>query len=868
MKSINQLNIPNRLYGREQDLLTLLESFDRIGQGQGEILLVPGYSGVGKTVLVKELQKPVREKNGFFVSGKFDQYKQNIPYFAFRQALAELCRELKSGDSQQRNRYKTEILQAVGSLGQLLVDMAPEFESLLGVQPSLGDISPQEARYRFAGVFQNFLKVICLPEHPLVLFIDDWQWADAASFELLKLIQVGVTLRYIVIIVSYRGNEVTASHPMTTTVDELQRQSVPLKTLELNNITESDVQRLVIDNLKPAPENIKELGTFIYNKTKGNPFFVRSFLNFLNEFNLIRFDNKLGRWQWIKDEINQAELPNDVADLFVMKLKGLDKDARNLFSLASCLGNRFDLVSLSIISGLSTEECQALFASDEAKTMLLPINEDGNQNQKDNFPVSVHFMFLHDRVQQAAFSLIEKNELPVILLKIGRLLLKNLPPESLAERFFEVVNDLNEGLSLIQDNTERVQIIELNLSAAQKAYAATAYGSALMYCRAAHQILDLPEFEEYFWLNHHDLAIQLFKEIAECEFLEGEVSIAEKSIQQSLTHARTPIEKANILNILIVHYTLASRYSEAISWGRQALAELGISLPNEGFDEARDQEIKLVRKELGNRLISSLVDLPVMSNSEMLMACKILITIGPPCYRSHQRLWSVIVPKVVNLTLRYGNIPQVGYSHTAFGGLLGWVDSDYATAKEFGKLATQLMTETFHSPSEQSVFYLMIGSSIRHWFKHLRFGTQDYKDAYEIGVQSGNMQYAAYAFGHNMYSSFYQGVPFDSLIAETEQSLEFSRTRLNQWAIDLLEGGLNIFGFLSGVSKKDKGNNTWSEEKYLKNLNDHHNIQVECKYKVMRTSSLLMLGQFDRALISSEEAEPLIYTVGTQGLLP
>ncbi|MBE0676647.1 MAG: hypothetical protein IH591_18475, partial [Bacteroidales bacterium] len=457
---------------------------------------------------------------------------------------------------------------------------------------------------------------------------------------------------------------------------------------------------------------------------------------------------------------------------------------------------------------------------------------------------------------------------PEILLKIGRLLLKSLPPEILAERFFEVVNDLNAGLSLVDDKNESVQIIELNLTAAQKAYSATAYNSALLYCRVASQILDLPGFKEYFWLNHHVLAIQLFKLIAECEFLEGEVSVAENSIQQALTHARTPIEKANILNILIVQYTLTSRYSEAISWGRQALAELGISLPDEGFEEARDQEIKLVRQELGNRSIATLIDLPVMSNPEMLMASKILITIGPPCYRSHQRLWSVIVPKVVNLTLLYGNIPQVGYSHTAFGGLLGWVDSDYASAKEFGELATRLMTETFHSPSEQSVFYLMIGSSIRHWFKHLRFGTQDYKDAYEIGVQSGNMQYAAYAFGHNMYSRFYQGVPLDSLIAETEQSLEFSRIRLNQWAIDLLEGGLNVFGFLSGRSEKVNGKDTWSEKKYLKNLNDHHNIQVECIYKVMRTFSFLMLGQLDQALISSEEAEPLLYTVGTQGLLP
>ncbi len=294
--------------------------------------------------------------------------------------------------------------------------------------------------------------------------------------------------------------------------------------------------------------------------------------------------------------------------------------------------------------------------------------------------------------------------------------------------------------------------------------------------------------------------MRLFKERAECEFLEGNHAEAETCIQQAVDHAGTAVEKAAALNILIVQYTLLARYPEAIATGHQALDALGIHLPDAGYDEARDKEIAKVRQELGQRSISSLNELPVMSHPEMLLASRILITMGPPCYRSHQRLWSVIVPMVVNLTLRYGNIPQVGYSHTAFGGLLGWVDNDYATAREFGELATRLMTGTFRSPSDQSVFYLMIGSSIRHWFKHLRYGSQDYTDAYEIGLRAGNLQYAAYAFGHNMYCRFYQGVPLAALIRESQYSLEFSRTRRNQWAIDLLEGGLSIFSTLSGES--------------------------------------------------------------------
>lgn len=865
---MNQFTIPTRLYGRALEIRKLLESFEHISRGHGQVLLVPGTSGVGKTALVHELSMPVRNKNGFFIKGKFEQYQQNIPYFAFRQALAELHRELKSGNAQEYSRYKAEILESIGNLGQVLIDLLPEFESLIGAQPPLADISPQEARHRFADVFRNFLKVICRPEHPLVLFIDDWQWADAASCELLRQLQVGKTLRYLLVIVSYRDNEVDYGHPLMSAVNDLKSNAVSVELLQVKNITAFDVQEIVADTLKPAIEKKEKLALVIHDKTLGNPFFVLSFLSFLYEFNLIWFDDEEKRWKWHMDKTEGVNLPANAVELFILKFRQFDTDSQNLFSLAACIGNRFDLATLSIISGHSPEECLTLLFSNQAKSLLLPFDsENGNQLMED-LRVSMTFTFLHDSVQQAAYSLIEPSELPYILLKIGRLLIASLHPDQLNERLFEVMNTLNAGSHLIQETTEQVKMVELNITAARKAYAATAYRSALQFYRAANWYLKKPGFAEQLWLNRHEMILSLFKERAECEFLEGNRNEAENCIQEAVAHCGTAVEKAQVLNILIVHYTLMARYPEAIASGRQALDALGINLPGENFEESRNQEIALVRQELGSRPVSTLVELPVMTNPEMLMASKILITMGPPCYRSHQLLWSVIVPKVVNLTLRYGNIPQVGYSHTAFGGLLGWVSNDYAMAREFGELATQLMTNTFRSPSDQSVFYLMTGSSIRHWFKHLRFSTQDYTDAYEIGLRSGNLQYAAYAFGHNMYCRFYQGIPLESLIQETQHSLEFSQTRLNQWAIDLLEGGLNIFSQLSTESSELNGNELWSEKVFLKRVGDHQNIQVTCIYKVLKTFSLILSENFNEALVLSNETEPIIYTVGSQGLLP
>ncbi|WNV04851.1 AAA family ATPase [Candidatus Methylospira mobilis] len=848
---------PHRLYGREQAAASLMESFDRISVGQGEIVLVPGYSGVGKSALVQEIRRPVRNRNGFFLQGKFNQYQQNIPYFALRQALAGLARELQSEDEPLRQQWKSTLQQAVGFLGRLLVDLVPEFDSLLGPQPVVTEISPLEARHRFAGVLRNFFAAVCRPEHPVVLFIDDWQWADTASFELLKQLQIGTTLRYLLMIAPYRDNEVDRAHPLVVTVEELRRQNIPVSVIEIGNLRVKEVTAWVKDLLQPAVENPEALAKFIHSRTGGNPFFTQASLAFLHDFGLILFDQRSDCWRWTMETAGVAGLPEDVVELFRLRLLRLDQGSRDLLARAACLGSHFDLGSLAVISGRSPDECRSLLLA--TQEMVVP-------TAGDDAPPG--FMFVHDRVQQAAYGLIPSEDLPSVRLEIGRLLLARLGPEQLAERLFEVAEHLNIGQLLIEDTAEQVQAVELNVAAACKARAATAYRAALQFHRAAGHFLAIPSFAEHLWSTRHELALSLLQEWAESEFLEGDRTAAEQCVEQAAAHARTPIEKAGVLNILIVQNTLLARYPEAIAAGQLALAALGIILPEKGYETACETEIDLVRRSLMGRSVASLADLPVMNHPEMRMAAKILITMGPPCYRSHQRLWGVIVPKVVNLTLRYGNIEQVGYSHPAFAGLLCWVANDLALAREFGELATRLMTHTFHSPSDRSVYALMFGSSVRHWFHPLKRGSEDYAEACEIGLQSGNLQYTAYAFGHNMYCRFYQGVALDDLIEESQRSLAFTRTRFNQWAIDLLEGGLRIFSSLSDAEENTSGCESLSEVDYLGAVEAHRNIQVTCIYKILKTFSLLLLGRYDAALEMSGQAEAILYTVGMQGLLP
>ncbi len=862
---MDQPMLQTRLYGREREKAQLLEVFKRISGGTGQIFLVPGQSGVGKTALIEELRKPVGLKNGFFISGKFEQYQQNIPYFAFRQAIAEFCKSIQSKNDSEYHYLKTEILKAVGNLGQVLIDFVPDFEEFLGPQPPLGEINPQEARYRFTNVFQKFLGVLCRPEHPVVLFIDDWQWSDAASMELLRKLEIGSSLRYLIIIAAYRDDEMQHGSQFFSAINELKGRHVLVEKEYVSNLSYTNINEILQDTFPPKIKEAGKLATLIHQKTKGNPFFILSYLDFFREHQLIRFDDDANQWEWNSKD-NQETLPSDVVELFALKMERLSQSQKDLFFLAACLGNRFNLQALSIISGLSIKDCQSQILTKTGKTMLLDWEKQKmNKSEKET---AFTMRFLHDKVQQAAFTLANPEETPAIRLKIGRLFLSRLNPEQINEQLFEIIDAINSGAHLVHAPDEKLKIIELNLQASEKAYTATAYLSALEFCRATDTFLSEPSYTDELWRNQHQLMMALHKQRAICEFIEGDRDYGVKTIQIAVSKARSAIEKAKVLNLLIAHYTLMARYGEAIEAAYQALSALGIDLPRNNFKEASSHEIAGIRKTLENKTVESLAQMPDMKEPSMLMATGILITMGPPCYRSHQHLWSVLVPKVVNITLKYGNIPQIGYSHTAYGGLLGWVDDDFTTARRFGDLATTLMKQRYQVPSDQSIFYLMIGSSIRHWFHHLRHSSQDYVDAYETGLRGGNLQYAAYAFGHNMYCSFFQGKELSILLQETKHSLTFSKSRLNQWAIDLLEGGTTVLKKLSNSSTTVEKEINWSDEALLNKIEAHGNIQIRCIYNILKASASLFLGDYENALKISDATQPILFTVGTQGLLP
>ena len=847
------------LIGRDADKARLLKVFKEAGAGSGRVVLVPGHSGIGKTSLVHWLETPVAKDNGIFVTGKFNQYHQNTPYYAIRQALGKLWNRIIRSDADSGSRLIDEVRWALGDLRFLLVGLVPEmgsvFDDPAGSQDS--SINFIEARHRFTRVIIDFIKTVSRPEHPVVIFLDDWQWADSASLELLKGLHSSSQLGFCLIIASYRDEEVDESHPLSPAIASMNRRPLPPETVPVKRLDQDAVRQMICCALDGTVNGLDEFTRRIWEQTRGNPFHIKAFIGFLHGVGLLCFDPASRIWHWQLKE----DLPGDIVAIFIRQLDRFSPKGKRLISRAACLGNFFDLSTLAVISRRRPQDCLEVMAPLIADGLLLEVDEKGASAQGPSFT------FLHDRVQQAAYLLIDPEDRPSIHLEIGRLMLASLKPEELSLRLFEILEHFNIGRDLISEAPELEKMVELNMAASVKAREATAFSAMLIFNRSAFGFVRaMPGGVDRFWRSHYREALALHRNLAESEFLEGDRKRAEQIIQASLSQTCTAIERAESLNILIVQYTLLARYEDAISSGRRALSEFDISLPRDGFEHHRDDEIRKVREKLSGRAVSDLRTLPVMTDPEMLTVTKLLITLGPPCYRTYQRLWSVIVPKVINITLDFGLVPQIGYSHTAFGGLLCWVSGDYTTARAFGDVSEAVMNTTFESPSDLSVFYLMVGSSIRHWFRHMKYASEDYARAFATGRQSGNLQYAAYAFGHNMYCRFFQGMPMVDLIADTEQSLVFSRTRLNHWAIDLLEGGLSIFRTL--FQSPSSGTIPMDDAAYLDRVAANKNIQVRCIYTIFKCFYHMLLGNNQRALSLAGEVSPILFTVGTQGLLP
>jgi predicted ATPase/tRNA A-37 threonylcarbamoyl transferase component Bud32 len=867
----DRLLIAEKLYGREAEVETILKAFDRVSNGNTEIILVAGFSGIGKTAVVNEVHKPIARQRGYFIKGKYDQFQRNIPFSAFVQAFRDLMEQLLSESDCQLSDWKAKILEAVGDNGQVLIDVIPELELIIDAQPAAAELSGSAAQNRFNLLIHKFVKVFTNQTHPLVMFIDDLQWADSASLNLLKLLMQDT--QYLLVLGAYRDNEVSPAHPFMLTVDEIGKSGAMVKTITLQPLSLLDMNRLVADTLACELSLAQPLTELVYQKTKGNPFFATQFLKALYENGQITFHltkgGREGGWQCDIAQLKALALTDDVVEFMALQLQKLPAETQNVLKLAACIGAHFDLNTLAIVSEKSPEATADDLWKALQEGLIIPNTEiykffiQSDITSVSDAVANPTYRFLHDRVQQAAYSLIDREHKQATHLCIGMLLLENLSASEREERLFEIVNHFNIGKTLITQPSQREELAQLNFLAGCKAKTSTAYAAALTYIKVAIALLPVDCFEK-----HYALSFGLYKERAEIEYLNGNLDDAETWIGYTLEKAKTPLKKADVYNMSIIQYTLQAKYPEAIQAGRQALALIDINLPEENLDEVLNTELSFFTDLLKNSSFELLSDLPIMTQPDRKMAIKLLISMGPPTYRSHQRLWSVICAKAVNLCLQYGNTPEIGYIYPAFGGLRGYAMNNYQGTDKLLEITLQLI-QGFNNKSAESVAYLMIGSSLRHWSHPLKVATEDYLSSYRVGLESSNLQYAAYAFGHNMYCRFYQSVHLDRLFEEITESLNFSRKHKNQWAIDLLLGGQAIVSELieTQCDYLDPAYRR-SENEYLELCRIHKNSQVICIFNILKTQVLFFFDRFEEALDYGRQADAEIINVAPQGLLP
>ncbi|HSE68757.1 MAG TPA: AAA family ATPase, partial [Gemmatimonadales bacterium] len=736
--------IPQRLYGRREEVDRLLAAFERVAQGRAELVLVSGYSGIGKTSLIREIYRSLPHQRGHFIQGKFDQLARDVPYAALAQAFQTLVRQLLSETEDGVQTWRKAILAAVGTNGQVVIDVLPELARLIGEQPEMPPLESTESQVRFNLVFQQFVGAFARAEHPLVLFLDDLQWADAATLSLLPLFLANPDLKGLLIIGAYRDNEVSPSHPLAGVVRDLVARGAPVTELVLPPLNPGHVTELLSDTLGGGGTIAQELGALVFEKTGGNPFFMTQFLKSLYHDGQIALDRASRSWRVDFAAIRGLRTTENVVDLMTDRIQRLGPETQRVLRLAACVGNRFDLATLVTVCERGVRECMAdlwpaleggLVTADEQSYGFAPDLTDGRP------PDQRRFRFLHDRVQQAAYALIPEADKRQAHLTVGRLLLAR-GDERQADWLFDVVNQLNYGAELITEPAERLRLAELNLAAGRKAAASAAFPSAAGYFGAGTALLP-----EDAWSGHHDLAFALHLLRAESEYLSGRFTEAEARFAALLARCRSPKERTDVYFLMVSQLETQSRYSDAIRIGREGLRTLDVDLPEDQTTQqaALTEDIEAIDGLLGQRPIASVVDAPVATDPRIREALRLLRALWAPAFISTSgSLPALAASRMVRLSLEHGNTEDsaFGYLHHAItvGSLLG----QYERGHEFGLLALAI-NERLKDQRLRAVIHHRFAALVNPWRRPFSSCFTHAREAVRAGLESGNLQVAGYA---------------------------------------------------------------------------------------------------------------------------
>ncbi|MEM9216703.1 MAG: PAS domain S-box protein [Cyanobacteria bacterium P01_F01_bin.150] len=757
--------IPEKLYGRNVEVQTLLDAFERVSQGTSELMLVAGFSGIGKTAVVNEVHKPIVRQRGYFIKGKFDQFNRNIPFSAFVQSLRDLMGQLLSESDASLQSWKTQILEALGKNAQVIIDLIPELESITGQQPAAPELSGMAAQNRFNLLFQKFIQVFTAPAHPLVIFVDDLQWADSASLNLIQILMSEAQTGHLLLVGAYRDNEVSTTHPLMLTLSEISKVGAAIRTINLKPLKTADLNQLITDTLGAPAQTVRPLTDLVMQKTQGNPFFTAQFLNVLHQDRLISFDYDAGHWQCDMVQVEAAALTDDVVELMASQLKKLPKLTQEILKLAACIGAQFDLKTLATVSETSQlDVATALWRALQARIILPQSDvykfylETDSDIQDQTTQIQLSYHFLHDRVQQAAYSLIPDSQRQVTHLRLGKRLLVTSSETDLDDKIFDVVNHWNIGRTLVTAASDREQLCRLNLKAAIRAKRATAYDMAYQYALIGIKLLPTDS-----WQNQYDLMLTLHELASESAYLKGDFNASQQWSKTILHHAQTTLDEVKAHEISLLVHVAQRQPSQAIAIGQEILARLGVSIsttsPSADIQQAWAEVSALMT---ANQDAQSLMELPAMTNPQALAALKILNSLGATVYLTQPQLLPLVVLAQVKLSLLHGNTPVSAGAYARYSFFLCSKRNEISLGYEFGRLAIRL-SEQFADKEISTRVLLMVGALTLPWTVHLKESIPLLQMAYQNGLESGNLDGAALSHYYESQSSYLVGEELQDL---------------------------------------------------------------------------------------------------------
>ena len=838
----DRLFIPEKLYGRAREFAQLLASFDRVvTTGRPELVLVSGYSGIGKSSLVNELHKMLVPPRGLFASGKFDQFQRDVPYSTLAQAFQSLIRQLLAKSEAELDRWRNALGEALGASGQVIVDLVPELKHIIGAQPPVAYLPPPEAQNRFQLVLRRFISVFAQPEHPLALFLDDLQWLDAATLELLKDLVTQSDVHDLILIGAYRDNEVTAGHPLMRKLNLIRQSEAQIQEIHLAPLACTDLEQLIAESIRCEPEHARPLAQLVHDKTGGNPFFAVQFISALAEEGLLRFEHEQGRWCWNLGGIHAKGYTDNVVDLMVTKLQRLPAKTYNSLQQLACLGNLANVKILSIIKGKPEQEVHADLW--EAVRQELVLRLGGS------------YEFSHDRIKEAVYSSIAKDSLAQTHLEIGRLLVLHTPGERQEEAIFEIVNQLNRGSKLIVSRDEREQLAQLNLIAAKRAKRSTAYASAVEYLVAGSALQDSDQ-----WEHRYQLTLELWLERAECEYLCGNFERAEGLIAVILSHARSKIDRSAAHRLRILLNIVKGEYRKAVESGLESLLLFGVDVPANPTREQFQVEYEELWRSLGERKIESLLDRPLMRNEEQQAAMQVLAEIAAAAANTDINLHHLIMFRMANLSLRSGTTAASSHGYAGVAVILATVFHRYVDAYRFATLACKLVEKHGFQMYRARAYLVLEVASL--WKYHITTCTDLARLASRFGSETGDLSFACYACSHLISDLLFQGSHLDELWEESERCLQSNRKAgfldaadfivSRQRFIQCLRGNTTAFSTFNGDG--------FNEESFEAQLTENRLTGMVCHYWIFKLRARFMSGDYETAKVAARKAEPLLWS--------